>query len=67
MAMRRRGRPRRNCELASVRIWALITPSEHAVLQAAASENRQSLAALIRDAITDYVAEFSEKQIFLHR
>lgn len=64
----RRGRPARvPGELASERRWCFLTPSEDAALLAAATENDLTPAELIRDAINDYVGDYSDRKIFHHR
>lgn len=61
----KRGRPPRIIgELASARIWGYLTPTERQALKLVARASGQTLGHLIREAVNEYVADFSEKHIF---
>lgn len=63
--MRRRGRPPRIAgETASERVWAWLTPSERRSLERCALETHTELSVIIREAINEYVADFSEQKVF---
>lgn len=65
MAERRRGRPCRVAgEVATKRIWAFLTPSERAALEAQAATERVSVAVLVREAVNAYVADQAERRVF---
>ena len=65
MAALRRGRPPRvPGELASERRWCLLTPSEDAALLKEATETHCTPAELIREAVNQYVSEYSERKPF---
>jgi hypothetical protein len=62
---RRRGRPRRvEGEVASERIWGWVTPTERAALLWVATENGLEISQIIRDAVNEYVADYSDKRVF---
>jgi hypothetical protein len=64
--IRRRGRRRRvEEEAASERVWARVTASERAALEALSREMGEAMGVLIRDAINEYVADFGERRIFV--
>jgi hypothetical protein len=57
----RRGRPSRvEGEVATARIWAWLTPQERTRLLRVALENRLTIAQVVREAVNDFVAEYSE-------
>jgi TRAP-type C4-dicarboxylate transport system substrate-binding protein len=61
---RKPGRPTRvEGEAASERIWSFLTPTERAELQRVADDTGQRVAELVRDAINEYVADFSERRV----
>jgi hypothetical protein len=61
---RRRGRPRRvEAECASVRVWAWVTPAERRAIERCALESHMDVGVLVREAINDYVATFSEVKL----
>jgi hypothetical protein len=61
--VKKRGRPRRvESECASVRVWAWVTPVERRAIERCALENRIDVGVLVREAINDYVATFSEEK-----
>jgi hypothetical protein len=64
MAVKRgRGRPRRVAsEIASERIWAWLTKSERVALSQVADETGMDIAVVIREAVNDYVSDYSERR-----
>lgn len=61
----RRGRPRRiDGERATERIWAWLTPSERRALEAFAKASGQGIAVILREAVNDFVADSSDRQVF---
>ena len=66
MPKRTRGRPSRVAgEVASVRVWARLTPTERRRLDDCAREMGESdIQALVRDAINDYVQDCTGRKVF---
>ena len=63
--VRRRGRPPRvDGEVATARVWAWLTPRERAELERVANDNGVPVAALIREAVNEYVADYGERRVF---
>jgi hypothetical protein len=64
---RRRGRRSRiEGELSTERIWAWLTVAERAALEEVATENNLPIASVIREAVNEFVADYSERKIFRH-
>jgi hypothetical protein len=61
----RRGRPPRASVRATKRIEFVVTAAELKALEHVAAENRQHLAAVIRDAVNTFVADYGERVVFL--
>lgn len=62
---RKPGRPSRvEGEASSERISIWLTPSERDALEQAALANGQSPCDLVREAVNEYVADFSERGVF---
>jgi len=62
---RRRGRPTRVAgERATARIWAFLTSTERQALDAVAHDNGLTVAQVIRDAVNEYVADYSDRRVF---
>lgn len=62
---RKRGRPRRDAaECASERIWAWVTPAEREALLLVAEENHLAIGEVIREAVNEYVADYSDRRVF---
>lgn len=60
----RRGRPSRAGVRATSRVEFVVTTEERAALETVAKANRQSLAAVIRDAVNTFVADYGERVVF---
>lgn len=61
---RRRGRKPRAHVRATKRIEFVVTDAELQALRAAAAENKQPMATLIRDAVNEFVADYSDRNPF---
>lgn len=61
---RRRGRPPRAGVRATARVEFVVTADERAALAKMASENRQTLASVIREAVNTFVADYGERVVF---
>jgi len=59
-----RGRPPRQAEPSTSKVGVRLTPAERRDLQQVAKESRQSVAAVVRDAVNEYVADYRERGIF---
>jgi hypothetical protein len=59
-----RGRKRRQDEPSTQKVGTYLTVAERADLQQVAKENRQSVAAVLREAVNEYVADYRERGIF---
>lgn len=57
--------PRIDGEHASERVWLRLTPAEREALKAAAQENGEPVGVLLRNAVNAYVADFSEREVFV--
>lgn len=60
----RRGRPPRAGVRATARIEFVITADERVALEKVAAASRQSLAAVIRDAVNTFVADYGDRLVF---
>lgn len=60
----RRGRPPRAGVTAQERIEFLVTAEERSALEKVASENSQTLAGVIRDAVNTFVADYADRVVF---
>lgn len=61
----RTGRPPRAGVRATKRIEIVVTDEERAALDQMAKDNRQTLAAVIRDAVNTFVSDYGERVVFL--
>jgi hypothetical protein len=61
---RRRGRPPRAGVRATERLEFVATSQERADLRRVASAEGKALATIIREAVNEYVADFSERVVF---
>ena len=61
--MKRGPKPERG-ETATDRIVVRVTPPERADLDAVARENHSTRAAVIRDAVNEYVADYRDRRVF---
>jgi hypothetical protein len=59
-----RGRPTRQDEASTAKVGVRLTSYEREELQRVARENRQSVAAVVRDAVNEYVADYRERGVF---
>lgn len=57
-------RPRKVGETATCRFWLRLTPSQRAGLHRVAQENRSTVAAVVKEAIDEFVADYAERQLF---
>lgn len=65
MPERRRGRkPRVSGSPSDRRVELRLTRDEHRELEAVALENRKSVAALLRDAVNEFVSDYRERLLF---
>jgi hypothetical protein len=62
-----RGRPTRAGVRANRRLQFRMTDQERQALKQVASELGQDVAAVMRDAVNEYVADYSERRIFRSR
>jgi hypothetical protein len=67
MTKRPTGRPPLYDVPASERIYVNVTPAQRLELQRVASDNRTGMAGMIRDAVNEYVADYSERKPFRRR
>jgi hypothetical protein len=51
----------------SERIYVPVTPAQRLELQRVAAENGQSVAAVVRDAVNEFVSDYGERQPFPSR
>jgi hypothetical protein len=52
---------------ASARISVSVTPAQRLELRRVASDNRSGIAGVIREAVNEYVADYSERKPFPRR
>lgn len=62
--MSRRGRPPRADVPATKRIEFVVTAEERAQLQLVAADEKKPIAAVIRQAVDEFVADYLERRIF---
>ena len=60
----RAGRKPRGSVASSRRIELRITPQEHAELGRVAAENKMPIASVIREAVNEFVGDYSERAVF---
>lgn len=60
----RRGRPPRADRRATKRVEFVVTEEERADLERVATETKQPVAAVIRQAVDEFVADYREKKVF---
>jgi predicted HicB family RNase H-like nuclease len=58
------GRPVRAGTRSSHRVIFRVTPAEHSALRQAASEQQKPMAAMIREAVDEFVADYREQRVF---
>jgi predicted DNA-binding protein len=61
---RKRGHPARGGERSTERVEFVMTTAERAELDRVASESGQKLAAVIREAVNEYVADYRDARVF---
>lgn len=60
--MRKRGRLPRGTAPATCRLWLRLTPDERAALDRVSTETGMPRAAILREAVNEYVGDYSDRQ-----
>jgi hypothetical protein len=60
----RGGRPPRAGQRSTRRIEFVVTPDEYADLEKVAADHQQPIAAIIRQAVNEFVADYRETKVF---
>jgi hypothetical protein len=67
MSKRPPGRPPLADVPSTARIELRVTPAQRLELRRVASENRTGVAGILREAVNEYVADYTDRQTFVRR